>query len=91
MTGDLLFWVGPDPDRLVPVALLGEQTGRQVERQAVIRAGETVAIFGYVRAVRDATYLNRRMAERPEERARLARAQIYISALRVEHLGRATD
>lgn len=86
VSGDLLFWVGPDSARVVPVVLLGEQTERQIERQTVVEAGDTVALFGYMRAVRGASLLDEPLEERLDEWERLARARIYISALRVEHL-----
>lgn len=88
VSGDFLFWVGPDSTRVVPVVLLGEETGRQVERQTVVERGDTVALFGYVRAVRDASLVDGPVENRIAEWRRLARSMVYISALQVEHLAR---
>lgn len=86
VTGDWLFWIGSSPERAVPVVLRGEQTGRQSERQTEVRTGDVLAVFGTVRALRDLSYLDDRLAAEREDPARLSRAQIYISASRVEHL-----
>ncbi|MGH7448877.1 MAG: hypothetical protein ACRELT_15000 [Longimicrobiales bacterium] len=86
--GDWLFWIGAHPDSVIPVVLLGEQTARQHERQTEVRAGDTVAVFGTVRAVRDISVLDRGRRMPRVERARLVRAQVYVSALRVEHISR---
>lgn len=85
--GDWLFWVASESGRVVPVVLMGEQAGRQHEYQTRVREGDTLAIFGIVRAVREVSLLDRRWAMQPDDWKRLARAQVYVSALRVEHLG----
>jgi hypothetical protein len=89
VTGDWVFWIGPDPGRAVAVVLLGEQTARQSERQTALRTGDVVGVFGTIRAVRDVSLLDEPWAMRQDEWERLARAAIYVSALRVDHLGRA--
>lgn len=88
VTGDWLFWVGADRGRAVPVVLLGEQTARQYELQTEVRAGDTLAVFGSVRAVRDVSTLDGPSAMTRADRQELAGAQVYVSALRVEPLGR---
>lgn len=86
VNGDWLFWVGPERDRVIPVVLLGEQAARQSERQTEVRAGDTVAVYGIVRAVRNAYYLDEPWAMTRDEWRRLAQARVYISALHVEPL-----
>jgi hypothetical protein len=85
--GDYVFWIAGD-GRQVPVVLLGEQTGRQGEHEKQIRTGDRVAIFGTMRSIREVQLLDERWAMSRAEWDRLAREQIYISALRVEQLDR---
>lgn len=87
--GDYTFWVGFEANRTVPVVLLGELTSRQHESQTEVQPGDTLAIFGRVRAVREVQFLDREWAMAAAEWDRLERALIYISAVRVEHLSRA--
>lgn len=84
--GDWHFWVGPDSGNVVPVVLMGEQTARQRELQTVVRDGDTVAIFGFIRAVHDVSFLDEPWSMDSADWERLIRAGIYISAFRVEHL-----
>lgn len=91
VTGDWLFWVAAGEGRAVPVVLLGEQTARQRDARIEVRPGDTLALFGTVRAVRSLSTLDRPATMTPAERARLAAARVYISALRVEHTGRRDD
>ncbi|MGH7480867.1 MAG: hypothetical protein ACRELV_01830 [Longimicrobiales bacterium] len=86
VTGNWLFWIGAAPARSVPVVLLGEQAARQHERQTVVRTGDTLAVFGTVRAVRGVSFRDEPWDLPQQEWERLARAQVYISALLVEHV-----
>lgn len=87
--GDYVFWIAGEEGRAVPVVLLGEQTARQAEAQTRIRAGDRVAIFGTMRPIREVRLLDEERAMARPEWGRLAREQVYISALRVEQLDRA--
>jgi hypothetical protein len=89
VTGDWLFWIGADSANAVPAILLGEQTGRQPEGQTVVRAGDIVAVFGTIHAVRDVSLLEGSIGLGVAERERLLRARVYVSSLRVETLARA--
>ena len=84
VSGDWLFWVGADSAAAVPVILLGEQTARQQEQQTMIRAGDVVSLFGTLHVVRDVSTTDDFGRLSAQDRARLERARIYISALRVE-------
>lgn len=86
VAGNWVFWIGHEPDRAVPVVLLAEQTSRQAEPQSAVHTGDTLAIFGSVRAVRTVAPLDEQWAMERDEWERLAREPVYISALRVEHL-----
>lgn len=88
--GDYIFWIGHPSDRRVPVVLLGESTTRQPETGTEVRVGDTLAIFGTVRASRELRLLEEDWAMSRAEWDELEREQIYISALRVEHIKRAT-
>lgn len=88
VTGDWLFWIGVEPGREMPVTLLGEQTGRQIEAEIEIRAGDVVAVFGTMHPLRDMILEDDQLAAHHDERAALSRVQVYISALRVEKLRR---
>lgn len=86
VAGDWLFWVGTDSATAVPVILLGEQTARQRERQTEIRAGDVVSLFGTLHVVRDIASTDEFGRLSTQDRQRLERARIYISALRVEQV-----
>lgn len=89
VVGDYTFWVGSDDERRVPVVLLGEQASRQEEHQSEVNRGDTLAVFGTVRAIREVRLLDEVWAMEDEEWASVLTATIYISAIRVEHLARA--
>lgn len=89
VVGDYTFWIGSRERGPVPVVLLGEQTSRQPEPQSAINRGDTLAIIGTVRAVREVRHLDELWAMDEAEWHRIDQATIYISAIRVEHLARA--
>ncbi len=89
VVGDYTFWVGFDEDRRVPVVLLGEQAGRQKETQTDVNRGDTLAVFGTVRSVREVRHLDEVWAMDEAEWESVEEAIIYVSAIRVEHLARA--
>lgn len=89
VVGDYTFWVGSDEERRVPVVLLAEQASRQEEHQSEVNRGDTLAVFGTVRAIREVRLLDEVWAMEAEEWASVLQATIYISAIRVEHLSRA--
>jgi hypothetical protein len=80
VVGDYTFWIGPAPDRRVPVVLHGERMGRQPERRVEIRDGQRVDVFGMIRLVRDVANMDEAWALQPAEREELREALIYISA-----------
>lgn len=88
VVGNYTFWVGSDATRRVPVVLLGELTSRQQEAETAVQPGDTLAVFGTIRAVREVRHLDEAWAMDEEEWERVQQAVIYVSAIRVEHLAR---
>lgn len=86
--GDYVFWVGTDSTRRVAVVLLGERARRQPETEEEVRVGDTVAIFGTIREVREVRRLDEVWAMSADEWSDLGREEVYISALRVDRLAR---
>ena len=83
VSGDFVFWIGPDATAAVPVVLLGEITARQREAQVRVRSGARVHVFGVVRLLPDSGVLNADRLLDPAEKERLSASPLYISATRV--------
>lgn len=86
VVGNYTFWIGPDRERSVPVVLMGEHTSRQNEVQTEIREGDVLVVVGSIRPIRDLRLLDEDWMAKPVEWERLKQNEIYVSALRVEHL-----
>ena len=80
--GDHTFLVG-DEGASVPVALLGEMTGRQHDRAVTLEAGQRIRIYGVIRMLRSIGEIVDQEALAADDAQKLRDHETYISASRV--------
>jgi hypothetical protein len=83
VAGDYTFWVGPSAQRRVPVLLWGELTARQPEKEARLRPGRRVRVFGIVRDMREFTAFGTDPLLSAEQLSEIEQHAVFISARRV--------